>query len=113
MRDGLPSHPDIGESLLKPAEFTVYVRDRKPVVRTSGRAYVLPRSGQRGIPLTSVNTAQISVDLLRVGDRALVATIAAGFPQPLTDMTRSVWRVKPLCPCGMVFSRWTIASIRM
>ena len=83
VREGLPSHQDIGESLLKSAEFTVYVRDRKPVVRTSGRAYVLPRSGQRGIPVTSVNTAQVSVELFRVGDRALVSTIAAGFPQAL------------------------------
>src|SRR6195952_2499949 len=54
LRAGLPS--SVKESLPKSAEFNVYVRDRKPFVRFTGRAYVLPRTGQRGIPLVSVNT---------------------------------------------------------
>ena len=48
LRAGLPS--TVKETLPKSAEFNVYVRDRKPFVRFTGRAYVLPRTGQRGIP---------------------------------------------------------------
>lgn len=47
LRAGLPS--TVKEALAKSAEFNVYVRDRKPLVRFTGRAYVLPRTGQRGI----------------------------------------------------------------
>ena len=59
LRAGLPS--TVRESLPKSAEFNIYVRDRKPFVRFTGRAYVLPRTGQRGIPLVSVNTPAVSV----------------------------------------------------
>ena len=44
------------ETLAKSADFTIYVRDRKAVARFAGKAYVLPRTGQRGIPVVSVNT---------------------------------------------------------
>src|SRR5947208_1026918 len=45
LRAGLPSV--VKESLSKSAGFTIYVRDRKPLVRFTGKAYVLPRTGQR------------------------------------------------------------------
>ena len=48
LRAGLPSV--VKETLSKSADFTIYVRDRKPFVRFTGKAYVLPRTGQRGIP---------------------------------------------------------------
>ncbi|MBV9462182.1 MAG: alpha-2-macroglobulin family protein, partial [Bradyrhizobium sp.] len=54
LRAGLPSA--VKEGLPKSAEFNVYIRDRKPFVRFTGRAYVLPRTGQQGIPVVSVNT---------------------------------------------------------
>src|SRR5216683_2597199 len=54
LRAGIPSV--VRETLSKSAEFNVYVRDRKPLVRFTGKAYVLPRTGQRGIPVVSVNT---------------------------------------------------------
>ncbi|GAC1628081.1 MAG: hypothetical protein NVS4B4_11120 [Bradyrhizobium sp.] len=73
LRAGLPS--TVKESLPKSAEFNVYVRDRKPFVRFTGRAYVLPRTGQRGIPLVSVNTSAVSVDVFRIGDRNLIGTV--------------------------------------
>ncbi len=57
------------------AEFNIYVRDRKPFVRFTGRAYVLPRTGQRGIPLVSVNTPAVSVSVFRIGDRNLINTV--------------------------------------
>ena len=73
LRAGLPS--TVKESLPKSAEFNVYVRDRKPFVRFTGRAYVLPRTGQRGIPLVSVNTQAVSVQVFRIGDRNLINTV--------------------------------------
>lgn len=76
LRAGLPS--TVKESLAKSAEFNIYVRDRKPFVRFTGRAYVLPRTGQRGIPLVSVNTPAVSVNIFRIGDRNLIDTVIDG-----------------------------------
>ena len=59
LRAGLPS--TVRETLQKSAEYNIYVRDRSPYVRFTGKAYVLPRVGQRGIPVVSVNTAAVSV----------------------------------------------------
>lgn len=73
LRAGLPS--TVKETLPKSAEFNIYVRDRKPFVRFTGRAYVLPRTGQRGIPLVSVNTQTVSVQVFRIGDRNLINTV--------------------------------------
>jgi alpha-2-macroglobulin len=73
LRAGLPS--SVRETLPKSAEFNIYVRDRKPFVRFTGRAYVLPRAGQRGIPLVSVNTAAVSITIFRIGDRNLINTV--------------------------------------
>ena len=76
LRAGLPS--TVKEGLPKSAEFNVYVRDRKPFVRFTGRAYVLPRTGQRGIPLVSVNTPSVSINVFRIGDRNLINTVIDG-----------------------------------
>src|SRR5438128_2523802 len=76
LRAGLPS--SVKESLPKSAEFNIYVRDRKPFVRFTGRAYVLPRTGQRGIPLVSVNTPAVNVNVFRIGDRNLINTVIGG-----------------------------------
>ncbi len=76
LRAGLPS--TVKEGLPKSAEFNIYVRDRKPFVRFTGRAYVLPRTGQRGIPLVSVNTPAVSVNVFRIGDRNLINTVIEG-----------------------------------
>ena len=73
LRAGLPS--SVKETLPKSADFTVYVRDRKPLVRFAGKAYVLPRTGQRGIPVVSVNTKAVTVEIYRIGDRNLIDTV--------------------------------------
>ncbi len=73
LRAGLPS--TVRETLAKTAEFAIYVRDRKPFARFAGKAYVLPRTGQRGIPVLSVNTGAVSIELYRVGDRNLIDTV--------------------------------------
>src|SRR6186713_2156776 len=76
LRAGLPS--TVKETLPKSAEFNIYVRDRKPFVRFTGRAYVLPRTGQRGIPLVSVNTPAVDIKVFRIGDRNLINTVVGG-----------------------------------
>ncbi len=73
MRAGIPSV--VKETLAKTAEFNIYVRDRKPFVRFSDKAYVLPRTGQRGIPVVSVNTATVAIEIYRIGDRNLLETV--------------------------------------
>ncbi len=73
LRAGLPSV--VKETLAKSADFTIFVRDRKPFVRFSGKAYVLPRTGQRGIPVLSVNTKAVALSIYRIGDRNLVDTL--------------------------------------
>jgi uncharacterized protein YfaS (alpha-2-macroglobulin family) len=73
LRAGLPSV--VKETLAKSAEFTIFVRDRKPFVRFSGKAYVLPRTGQRGIPVLSVNTRAVALSIFRIGDRNLIDTL--------------------------------------
>ncbi len=73
LRAGLPS--TVHETLAKSAQFAVFVRDRKPFVRFSGKAYVLPRSGQQGIPVLSVNTSAVKLNVYRIGDRNLVNTL--------------------------------------
>ncbi len=76
LRAGLPS--TVHETLTNSAQFTIFVRDRKPFARFSGKAYVLPRTGQRGIPLLSVNTSAVAIDIYRIGDRNLIDTVLGG-----------------------------------
>jgi uncharacterized protein YfaS (alpha-2-macroglobulin family) len=73
LRAGLPSV--VKETLPRSAELSVYVRDRKPLVRFTNRAYVLPRTGQQGIPVVSVNTDAIAIEIYRIGDRNLLNTV--------------------------------------
>ncbi len=81
-RAGLPSAD--GEKLTKDIQITQYVRDRGPDVRFAGRAYILPRVGQGGIPVQTVNTETLDLTLLRISDRNLIRTIQADyFGRPL------------------------------
>ena len=73
LRAGLPS--TVKETLPKSAELTIYVRDRKPMARFAGKAYVLPRTGQRGIPVVSVNTKSVGINVYRISDRNLIETV--------------------------------------
>ncbi|MDQ0317106.1 alpha-2-macroglobulin family protein [Amorphus orientalis] len=76
IRAGLPS--TVGESLQRAASFSVYVRDQAPAARFSGGSYVLPESGAVGIPVTTVNTRKLDIQVLRIGDRGLVGTVRDG-----------------------------------
>ena len=73
LRQGLPAAID--DTTAKDATFEFYVRDRNPSVRFTGNAYVLPRTGQSGIPLISVNSAEAALELYRIGDRNLIGSV--------------------------------------
>ena len=97
-RKGLPSGVD--EPLAEDAEYEIYIRDRAPSARFIGKAYVLPRTGQNGIPITTVNTAGVKLTVSRVGDRSLTSTINSQFLQQLygdavstisTETGQTVW----------------------
>jgi uncharacterized protein YfaS (alpha-2-macroglobulin family) len=73
LRAGLPS--TVQEALTRSADYSIYVRDRSPSARFTSKAYVLPRTGQRGIPVVTVNTASVNVKIYRIGDRNLLETV--------------------------------------
>ncbi|MCB1509635.1 MAG: alpha-2-macroglobulin family protein, partial [Hyphomicrobiaceae bacterium] len=76
VRAGLPS--DVEDTLAKASALAIYVRDRSPTVRFTGRNYVLPSRGQNGIPLVSINTRSVAVEIYRIGDRSLLTAVANG-----------------------------------
>ena len=87
LRAGLPSV--VHETLSQTKDFTIYVRDRRPAAHFSTTNYVLPRAGQRGIPIISVNSKTLAVEIYRISDRNLIDTIeGARFGQ--TDFQRSL-----------------------
>lgn len=76
VRSGIAA--EVGETLSKTAELSVFVRDRSARVRFTGRNYVLPRTGQNGIPVISINTDRVNFEIYRIGDRGLVNTVVSG-----------------------------------
>lgn len=76
LRAGLPAA--IGEVLESPVVLNVYVRDREPSVRFTGDNFVLPSAMRRGIPVVSVNTGQVDLQLFRIGERALARLTTGG-----------------------------------
>lgn len=73
LRPGIPS--TVGESLERAADYEIYVRDRAPQARFTGRNYVLPRTGQEGIPVVTTNTDEVAIAIHRIGDRSLLPTV--------------------------------------
>ncbi len=94
LRQGLPSN--VEEQLLKTADYDIYVRDRTPSARFTGRNYVLPKTGQEGIPVVSVNTDKVEIDIYRIGDRSLAPTVRSDdFLKQLSDFSaREIERQK-------------------
>lgn len=87
VRAGLPAAVD--DVLPKTSELAVYVRDRSPTARFTGRNYVLPSRGQAGIPVVSINTAELNIEIFRIGDRSLVSAVANGaFNKQLSSWER-------------------------
>ncbi len=76
IREGLAS--DVGETLPKKIGLAIYVPDRKATVRFTGKSYVLPSRGQQGLPVVTINTNRVALEVFRVGDRGLATAIANG-----------------------------------
>ena len=76
VRAGVPSSVD--ENLAKPIDITVYVRDRKPSIRFTTQNYVLPRTGQQGIPVVAINTKLVKVEIYNIGDRGITREVLDG-----------------------------------
>ncbi|WP_121629484.1 alpha-2-macroglobulin family protein [Tropicibacter alexandrii] len=72
-RAGLPAAS--GEKLVKDVPITTYVRDRSPRISFPGRAYVLPRTPDAGIPIETVNLSEVDLTLSRLSDRNLIAAM--------------------------------------
>lgn len=73
LRKGIPAAVD--DTTAQDQQFSFYVKDRSPSVRFSGNNYVLPRIGQNGIPLVSVNSRAADLRLYQIGDRNLIASV--------------------------------------
>ena len=90
------------EKLLKSADYEVYVRDRAPSVRFTGKNYVLPRTGQQGVPVVSVNADSLDLEVMRIGDRNLIGSVHSddflsqlgsyNASQIASDKGSSVWK---------------------
>jgi uncharacterized protein YfaS (alpha-2-macroglobulin family) len=99
-RQGLPAAS--GEVLIGDVAVTLYVRDRAPSVRFPGRSYVLPRTGDAGLPIETVNLTHVDLVLRRVSDRNLLRAIQDRyFGRPLSpfaegrfsqEIAEEVWR---------------------
>ena len=84
LRPGLPAAS--GETLVRPVELTLYVRDRTPAARFTTRAYVLPRLGDAALPIETVNLDTLDLKLSRISDRNIVRAMTDGlFAQPLYE----------------------------
>jgi alpha-2-macroglobulin len=84
LRQGLPAE-ETDEALRKAGDYQIYVRDRTPTLRFTGRNYVLPTVGQTGVPLVSINTTKIDLTLLRIGDRNLIHSVQSSEFMAQTD----------------------------
>ena len=94
VKAGLPSAIR-GETLLKTAELAVYVKDRSASVRATGRGYVLPNRGQQGIPLVTVNTEKVYVEVHRIGDRSIAQALQSGdFQKQISSYEISTLKTK-------------------
>ncbi|SMP08090.1 alpha-2-macroglobulin family protein [Shimia sagamensis] len=98
-REGLPAQS--GETLIKDITLNAYVRDRSPKVGFGGRAYVLPRGPEAGLPIETVNLDEVELTLQRVNDRNILRAIQDSyFGQPLSywqvddfarDVAETIW----------------------
>ncbi len=70
---GLPSAD--GERLIGDDVFARDVDEREPQVGFRGDTYILPRGGAATAPLTTVNVAEVELQLLRINDRGLMEQI--------------------------------------
>jgi uncharacterized protein YfaS (alpha-2-macroglobulin family) len=101
-REGLPALS--GEKLVKSIDIDIYIKDRDPVARFTGKEYILPKGEHATIPIITTNLSEVELKIHRVGDRNLVRTIQQGyFNRPVStwgeqalrdDLGEQVWSGK-------------------
>ncbi|MDX1606313.1 MAG: MG2 domain-containing protein, partial [Candidatus Competibacterales bacterium] len=75
VRPGLPAAS--GERTRDSQRFVAEVENRSPSVGFRGRTYILPRTGDQNLPLTTVNVDRVRIEVLRINDRNLTQQINA------------------------------------
>jgi alpha-2-macroglobulin len=73
LREGLPA--EIGEKTIKPVTLSVFIRDRSPTVRFTGENYVLPGAGRHGVPVITVNAAEVTIEIYHIPERGLAGFV--------------------------------------
>lgn len=88
LREGLPAAD--GQKLTKSVQISSYVRDRAPGVRFAGRAYVLPRAGEPALPVVTVNTEDLDLEIFSVADRNILRSLQNGYlDAPISEYQES------------------------
>jgi uncharacterized protein YfaS (alpha-2-macroglobulin family) len=100
LRAGLPDAA--AEPMARTSSLSLYVRDRAPLVRFPGRAYILPKALDAALPVVTVNVTQIDLVLRRISDRNLIRVMQENyFGRPLSiyeesafvgDLAEEIWR---------------------
>ena len=85
-REGLPAAS--GEVTQKDYTLNLYVQDRTAQVTFPGRAYILPKSGEAAVPVSTVNAEALDLALYRVGERNFVRAEQSGY----IDNRFTYWR---------------------
>ena len=87
-RQGLPS--SVGEALLKSPDYEIYVRDRSPQARFTGRNYVLPEDVFDMAADVMRHRLVLSYQALaeEVAPDAILDAVLAKVPVPRIDLTK-------------------------
>src|SRR5437667_8810250 len=75
LRAGFPAAT--GEKTRESWKTRIVVPDRKPAISFAGTGYVLPREGNAGLPVTTINLDKVKLRLVRINERNLVPSINA------------------------------------
>jgi alpha-2-macroglobulin len=90
LREGLPA--EIGEQTIKPITLSVFIKDRSPTARFTGQNYVLPGAGRHGVPVVTVNAAEVAVEIYHIPERGLAGFVKGSqfLSQINTDDARNI-----------------------
>lgn len=83
LRQGLPGVD--GLALKADETQTVRVPDREPSVAFRGAGFIMPRTGNEGVPVVTVNLEQVKVTVFRVNDRNVAPNIRTRILEPLQE----------------------------
>jgi uncharacterized protein YfaS (alpha-2-macroglobulin family) len=70
--------PALGTALARPETHAFTVDDMRPSLAFADSGLILPRLGNEGLPLRTVNLDKVHVEIARIHDRNLIAEIRSG-----------------------------------